>query len=148
MRYNIVRIPKSDEALAETLGELAPFLEAMYTEEDAAVHGPFNFDLGHWLFLWDSGAGFILESRSDAGQLMGAAMCTRFRDLWSGKMRVDMQRYAFAIEDNTTALAELMNMKDYLVGVESMLGFDELYIIKRTVETNEIKELTWCRSAG
>lgn len=147
MAYNIVRIPKTDNDLVAAIEELAPFLEGMYTAIDIEIHGPFNFDMAHWLFLWDSGAGFILTSRTDDGRLVGACMCTRFRELWSGKLRVEMQRFAFDVADNEAALAELEGMKEYLLGVESVLEFDELHIIKRMSDHNEVKELLWRKLA-
>ena len=147
MTYNIVRIPKTDESLAATIDELAPFLEAMYTPEDVKIHGPFNFDMGHWLFLWDSGAAFFLTSRDNSGKLIAAAVCTRFRELWSGKQRVEMHRFAFDLPDIDYATTEIDNMVNYLIGIESVLEFDELYIIKRTSDYNEIKEMAWNKGA-
>lgn len=143
MTYNIVRIPKTDESLAATIEELAPFIEAMYTEDDVRLHGPFKFDMGQWLFLWDSGAAFFLTSRDAAGKLIAAAVCTRFRELWSGKLRVELHRFAFDLPDIGYAPTEIDNMVNYLIGVESILEFDELYVIKRTSDFNEVKELAW-----
>ena len=143
MKYNIMRIPKTDESLAAAMEELAPFLEGMYTAQDVEVHGPMAFDMGHWLFLWDSGAGFVLTARDDAGELVAAAICTRFRCLWSGKLRVEVHRFAFRVEDNDAALQQVEEMTKYLLGVESVLEFDEVYILKRTEENHEVKELIW-----
>lgn len=149
MTFNIVRIPKTDESLAATIDELAPFIEAMYTPDDVSIHGPFNFDMGQWLFLWDSGAGFFLTSRDPAGKLIAVALCTRFRELWSGKLRVEMHRFAFDLADpEAEAPLEVDKMVNYLIGVESVLEFDQLYLVKRTPSYDEIKELTWNKGAS
>lgn len=148
MTFNIVRVPKTDESLSATIDELAPFIEAMYTPEDIKIHGPLKFDMGQWLFLWDAGAGFFLTSRDAAGKITAAAMCTRFRELWSGKLRVEMHRFAFDLPDIGTAQDTVDSMVKYLIGVESVLEFDELYVIRRTQNHEEIKGLEWNKWAS
>lgn len=143
MNYSIIRMPKSDEDMAQTLSNFGPFLDAMYTAFDREKHGPQNFMMEHWLFLWDQGACFLLAGHDDKGTLRSLGMCTKFRDMWHGKTRVEIHRYSFADMTDDESKTELVNMGKYLQSVADPLGMAELYIVHRTDCGGEYKELVW-----
>ena len=141
MKYEIVRMPTDQDELHETLMEYTPFLDAMYSKADEAVFGPVNFILDHWLFLWDNGAGYFLVGREN-DEIQCVAMLTRYKDLWCGRLRVDIHRFAVA---NETLVNEktLLDMIDYLKSVSSLMQFNLLFYCIRDEHGNEVKELVW-----
>ena len=141
MKYEIVRMPTDQEELHETLMEYTPFLDAMYSKADEAVFGPVNFILDHWLFLWDNGAGYFLVGREN-DEIQCVAMLTQYKDLWCGRPRVDIHRFAVA---NETLVNEktLLDMIDYLKSVASLMQFNLLFYCTRDEYGNEGKELVW-----
>lgn len=141
MKYEIVRMPTDQDELHETLMEYTPFLDAMYSKADEAVFGPVNFILDHWLFLWDNGAGYFLVGREN-DEIQCVAMLTQYKDLWHGRPRVDIHR--FAVADETLVNEKtLLDMIDYLKSVATLVGFDLLFFCTRDKHGNEIKELIW-----
>lgn len=141
MRFNIVRMPKEDEQVRTYLQGVAPFLDAMYTQDDEKVHGDLVFAMDYFLFQWDTGGVFFLEYRSDANELVGLALCVQYQDMWSGRNRVEISRYAIenTIEENTF----FADIKNYLIGVASLLKFTQLYVHYRDSKGNEAKYLEW-----
>lgn len=141
-KYEIVRMPTDADEVKEVLEEYLPFLDAMYTEHDEAVFGEVNFLLDHWLFLWDTGAGYFLTKRDDNGELVLVAMLTQFRDMWHGRSRLNIHRLAVADEsmDSTEGITEVI---DYLKSIASLLRFDLLFYISRDTMGNEVSELVW-----
>ena len=141
MKYEIVRMPTDQDELHETLMEYTPFLDAMYSKADEAVFGPVNFILDHWLFLWDNGAGYFLVGREN-DEIQCVAMLTQYKDLWCGRPRVDIHRFAVA---NETLVNEktLLGMIDYLKSVASLMQFNLLFYCTRDEHGNEVKELVW-----
>ena len=97
MRFEIIRVPQTDEQLEQTFLKYGPFLAAMYTEDDERIHGPENFIMEHWVMLWQTGAGFLLAATED-DKLLGLAMCVKFRDLWHSKNRLEINRYSASLE--------------------------------------------------
>lgn len=141
MKYEIVRMPTDQDELHETLMEYTPFLDAMYNQHDAAVFGPVNFILDHWLFLWDNGAGYFLTGREN-NEIRCLAMLTQYKDLWCGRPRVDIHR--FSVADETLVNEKtLLDMIDYLKSVSSLMQFDLLFYTTRDEYGNEVKELVW-----
>lgn len=141
MKYEIVRMPTDQDELHETLMEYTPFLDAMYSKADEAVFGPVSFILDHWLFLWDNGAGYFLVGREN-DEIQCVAMLTQYKDLWCGRPRVDIHRFAVA---NETLVNEktLLDMIDYLKSVASLMQFNLLFYCTRDEHGNEVKELVW-----
>ena len=141
MKYEIVRMPTDQDELHETLMEYTPFLDAMYSKADEAVFGPVSFILDHWLFLWDNGAGYFLVGREN-DEIQCVAMLTQYKDLWCGRPRVDIHRFAVA---NETLVNEktLLDMIDYLKSVASLMQFNLLFYCTRDEYGNEGKELVW-----
>lgn len=141
MKYEIVRMPTDQDELHETLMEYTPFLDAMYSKADEAVFGPINFILDHWLFLWDNGAGYFLVGREN-DEIQCVAMLTQYKDLWCGRPRVDIHR--FAVADETLVNEKtLLDMVDYLKSVASLMQFNLLFYCTRDEYGNEGKELVW-----
>ena len=141
MNYEIVRMPTDQDELQQLLEELSPFIDVMYSKADETIFGEMNFLLDHWLFLWDNGAGYFLIGR-EQGELQSVAMLTQYTDLWCGRPRIDIHRFAVASE----ALANektLLAMVDYLISVASLLQFELLFYTTRDDSGNEIKELIW-----
>lgn len=143
MKHNIVRMPESDAALQTTLERVGDFIDSMYSQIDIDIHGPMKFQLGHWLYLWDSGAGFLLERVDESGQIVAVAMVTKYRDMWSCKMRVELIRLAVRAEASITDEVLVGDMKDYLLGVRTLLEFDELYMNRQLEDGHELRELLW-----
>nr|DAD83102.1 MAG TPA: hypothetical protein [Podoviridae sp. ctlpi2] len=143
MTYQIVRMPTDKDELTEKLTEYTPFLDAMYTEQDIKLFGEVNFILDHWLFLWDTGAGFFLEKRGDDGRLLVLAMLTQFRDLWHARPRMEVHRMVLSGADNLDDEAEVNGVIEYLKSVASLMRFDLLYYTSRDDKGNELKELVW-----
>ena len=141
MKYEIVRMPTDQDELHETLMEYTPFLDAMYSKADEAVFGPVNFILDHWLFLWDNGAGYFLVGREN-DEIQGVAMLTQYKDLWCGRPRVDIHRFAVAVETLVNEKT-LLDMIDYLKSVASLMQFNLLFYCTRDEYGNEGKELVW-----
>ena len=141
MKYEIVRMPTDQDELHETLMEYTPFLDAMYSKAEEAVFGPVSFILDHWLFLWDNGAGYFLVGREN-DEIQCVAMLTQYKDLWCGRPRVDIHRFAVA---NETLVNEktLLDMIDYLKSVASLMQFNLLFYCTRDEHGNEVKELVW-----
>lgn len=141
MKYEIVRMPTDQDELHETLMEYTPFLDAMYSKADEAVFGPVNFILDHWLFLWDNGAGYFLVGHEN-DEIRCVAMLTQYKDLWCGRPRVDIHR--FAVADETLVNEKtLLDMIDYLKSVSSLMQFNLLFYCTRDEHGNEVKELVW-----
>ena len=141
MKYEIVRMPTDQDDLHETLMEYTPFLDAMYSKADEAVFGPVNFILDHWLFLWDNGAGYFLVGREN-DEIQCVAMLTQYKDLWCGRPRVDIHRFAVAVETLVNEKT-LLDMIDYLKSVASLMQFNLLFYCTRDEYGNEGKELVW-----
>ena len=141
MKYEIVRMPSDSKKMSEMLEEFTPFLDAMYSKADEAVFGPVSFILDHWLFLWDNGAGYFLVGREN-DEIQCVAMLTQYKDLWCGRPRVDVHRFAVA---NETLVNEktLLDMIDYLKSVASLMQFNLLFYCTRDEHGNEVKELVW-----
>ena len=141
MKYEIVRMPTDQDELHETLMEYTPFLDAMYSKADEAVFGPVNFILDHWLFLWDNGAGYFLVGREN-DEIQCVAMLTQYKDLWCGRPRVDIHRFAVA---NETLVNEktLLEMVGDLKSVASLMQFNLSFHCTRDEYGNEGKELVW-----
>lgn len=142
-KYEIVRMPTEQNELQEVLEEYTPFLDAMYTENDRALFGEVNFILDHWLFLWDTGAGYFLTKRNDSGDLVMVAMLTQFRDLWSARPRLEIHRVAMADIPENDVNKEIDDMVEYLISVSSLMRFNLLYYNTREPNGNEHKELVW-----
>ena len=134
-------MPPDSKKMSELLEEFTPFLDAMYSKADEAVFGPVNFILDHWLFLWDNGAGYFLVGREN-DEIQCVAMLTQYKDLWCGRPRVDIHRFAVA---NETLVNEktLLDMIDYLKSVASLMQFNLLFYCTRDEHGNEVKELVW-----
>lgn len=143
MKHTIVRMPESDVALQSVLERVGDFIDSMYSPKDIEIHGPMKFQLAHWLYLWDSGAGFLIERVADDGQLVAVAMATKYRDMWSCKMRVELVRMAMLEEAGITDDILVSDMQEYLLGVCTLLGFDELYMNRQLEDGSEIRELLW-----
>jgi hypothetical protein len=123
-------IPKSNEALAEFLDAIKPFIFESYTE--AQTGRELEFDLALWLQLWDMKSGFFVVAR-EGGAVRGVAMCVRYRALWYARIRVDIDR----IVAETPEIAK--TVEDYIVGVADVLGAQEIYRTQYTA-TTETKE--------
>lgn len=143
MKHTIVRMPESDAALQNVLERVGDFIDSMYSTKDTEIHGPMKFQLAHWLYLWDSGAGFLLERTDDEGKLVAVAMATKYRDMWSCKMRVEIVRVAVLPEIGITDVVLVSDMQEYLLGVRTLLEFDELYMNRQLEDGSEIRELLW-----
>lgn len=143
MKHSIVRMPESDAALEKTLQRVGDFIDGMYSDVDTKFHGPMKFQLAHWLYLWDSGAGFLIERIADDGTLVAVAMATRYRDMWSCKMRVELVRMAMINEAGLSDEDLVNDMKKYLLGVRTLLEFDELYMNRQLEDGSELRELLW-----
>lgn len=143
--YEIIRMPTNKDELTKMLEEFTPFLSAMYTPEEEALYGPVNFILDHWLFLWDTGAGYFLTNRKD-GELTLLMMLTQYRDLWSGRPRLEIHRVAVAggVDSDT----EIQGAVEYLKSISSLLRFDFLFYNFREDEGHEVKELIWSSGAS
>lgn len=141
MKYEIVRMPTDHEELHELLMEFTPFLDAMYTKPERAIFGEVNFILDHWLFLWDNNAGSFLTVREN-GELKMLAMLTQYKDLWHGRMRLDIHRFAVASEELASEQA-VLDVVDYLKSVAGLMDFDLLFFCTHDEHGNEIKELIW-----
>ena len=141
MQFDIIRVPQTDEQLEQTFLKYGPFLAAMYTKEDERIHGPENFIMEHWVMLWQTGAGFLLAA-TEGDKLMALAMCVRYRDLWYGKHRLEINRYSMAeaVVDDDKLLAD---MQKYLLSVQTLIMFDEFYTVRRLQDGSEYKELIW-----
>lgn len=143
MKHTIVRMPESDAALHSVLERVGDFIDSMYSAKDIEIHGPMKFQLAHWLYLWDSGAGFLLERVADDGQLVAVAMATKYRDMWSCKMRIEIVRVAVLPEIGITDEVLVSDMQEYLLGVRTLLEFDELYMNRQLEDGSELRELLW-----
>lgn len=141
--YKIVRMPTDKEQLSELLHEYVPFLDAMYTQSEHDLFGEANFILDHWLFLWDTGAGYFLENRDTDGKLISLTMLTQFRDLWHARPRLEIQRVAVADMSEEDAKKEINAIIEYMVSVAPLMKFNLLYFITRAVNGDEHKELVW-----
>ena len=145
MKYEIVRMPQGREELSAVLEELAPFLDAMYSQSDIERFGEINFLLDYWLFLWDTGTGFFLTKRDDDGKLLMVAVLTKYRDIWHGRDKLEIHRTALVNGDTVDEEQEINGLIDYLTSVSSILGFDFLYYNTRDDSGNEYKKLMWGR---
>lgn len=145
MKYEIVRMPQGREELSAVLEELAPFLDAMYSQNDIERFGEINFLLDYWLFLWDTGTGFFLTKRDDDGKLLMVAVLTKYRDIWHGRDKLEIHRTALVNGDTVDEEQEINGLIDYLTSVSSILGFDFLYYNTRDDNGNEYKKLMWGR---
>lgn len=145
MKYEIVRMPQGREDLSAVLEELAPFLDAMYSQSDIERFGEINFLLDYWLFLWDTGTGFFLTKRDDDGKLLMVAVLTKYRDIWHGRDKLEIHRTALVNGDTVDEEQEINGLIDYLTSVSSILGFDFLYYNTRDDSGNEYKKLMWGR---
>lgn len=145
MKYEIVRMPQGREDLSAVLEELAPFLDAMYSQSDIERFGEINFLLDYWLFLWDTGTGFFLTKRDDDGKLLMVAVLTKYRDIWHGRDKLEIHRTALVNGDTVDEEQEINGLIEYLTSVSSILGFDFLYYNTRDDNGNEYKKLMWGR---
>lgn len=134
-------MPTDQQELHDTLVTFTPFLDAMYTKDDEALFGPVNFILDHWLFLWDNGAGYFLVG-SENDEIKCLAMLTQYRDLWHGRPRVDIHRFAVSTPELVSE-ATLIDMIEYLKSVSSLMQFSLLFYCTRDEHGNEVKELIW-----
>lgn len=146
--YEVIRMPTTPEQLTRTLEEFTPFMSAMYTPEEEALYGPVSFILDHWLFLWDTGAGYFLTKRDSAGELVLVAMLTQYRDLWSGRPRLEVHRIAVGSDPSIDTQKEVEGMVEYLKSISSLLRFDFLFYNSRDENGNELKELIWSSGAS
>lgn len=142
-KYEIVRMPTNSDDLKELLEEYVPFLDAMYTNNDRELFGEVNFILDHWLFLWDTGAGYFVTKRNEAGDLIMLAMLTQFRDLWHARPRLEIHRIALANIPEANAEKEVDELIEYLISVSSLMRFNILYYNTRMPNGDEHKELVW-----
>ena len=141
MRYDIVRMPKTDEAIRKALEPLEPYIAAMYSEQEVEVHGPFQFMMDQFLLLWSIGGAFIIVKRDDEGNPMLVALCNHYTVMWCSRSRVEIQRLAMGnLLDEKTERDALIN---YLKGVSSLLKFDQLYYNTHYVDGSIFKELVW-----
>lgn len=141
MTYEILRMPNDEQKLHDTLEGINMFLGAMYSEDEDAVHGPINFNMAHFLFLWDTGGVFLLVKRDDTGNPCLVALCNQYSDLWSNRSRVEIQRLAMLeTYDEQKERTELIT---YLKGVSSLLKFDQLYYNTFYSDGSMFKELVW-----
>ena len=136
-------MPTDEAELRQKLDTYVPFLSAMYTEQDEAIFGPVNFILDHWLFLWDTGAGYFLTKHDENGELIMVAMLTQFRDLWSARPRLEIHRVALANRPELDPEAEVYDIIHYLKSVANLMRFDIMYYTNRDSKGNEIKEIVW-----
>lgn len=141
MRYEIVRMPKTDDAIRKALEPMESYIGAMYSEQEEEIHGPFNFMMDQFLLLWSTGGVFLLRKVDEKGQLMLVAICNHYRDMWTQRSRVEIQRLAMG--ELLDAEKEIQGVKDYLIGVSSLLKFDQLYYNTHYVDGSVYKELVW-----
>ena len=94
MQFEVLRMKGTDEQVKNDLRELVPFLGSMYTDQDERLHGELAFQMDSFLFLWDNGGVFLLLGRNDNRELQMVAVCSQYRDLWTGVTRVEIQRVA------------------------------------------------------
>lgn len=141
MRYDIIRMPKNDDAIRRVLEPLEPYIAAMYSEQEEEIHGTFNFQMDQFLLLWNAGGVFILTKHDEQGNPMLVALCSHYNDMWSGRSRVEVQRVAMGNlldeQEERTALIE------YLKGISSLLKFDQLYYNTHYVDGSVYRELIW-----
>ena len=145
--YEVIRMPTNETELTKLLEEYTPFLSVMYTPDEETLFGPVNFILDHWLFLWDTGAGYFLTKRNNSGELVLLAMLTQYRDLWSGRPRLEIHRVAVGADLAIDSDKEVTGMVEYLKSVSSLLRFDFLFFNSRDEKGNEYKELIWSNGA-
>lgn len=141
MTYEIVRMPQGETQIREFLENIGDFMAAMYPPEEEAVHGPLRFIMDHFLYLWDNGGLFFLLRKNDNGEIIAVAIISQYRDLWSNRPRVEIQR--FAISDTLDEQKEQKDMVDYLKGVASLLKFDQIYYVRHYADGSMFKELVW-----
>ena len=141
MRYDIVRMPKTDDAIRRVLEPLEPYIAAMYSEQEEEIHGEFRFQLDQFLLMWNVGGAFIIVKRDTEGNPMLVALCSHYNDMWSGRSRVEIQRLAMG--DLLDADTEREALISYLKGVSSLLKFDQLYYNTHYVDGSIFKELVW-----
>lgn len=67
-------------------------------------------------------------------------MITQFKDIWSNKPRVEIQRVAVT---DGIGEEEVDGIIDYLVSVRKLLNFDYLFYIQRDADGNEYKRMKW-----
>jgi len=133
-------IPKNNEALSTLLDQVAPFMDASYTEEQKELHGDLAFDLALWLQMWDTQAGFFITAW-EADKLVGVAMCVKFRPLWYSRVRVDIDR----VVAHTPGIAQ--EIEEYLVGIVDVLGVHEIYRVQYAGKT-ETKEAIYASNSN
>lgn len=141
MGYEILRMPKTDEGVKNTLLTIEPFLAAMHPPEDDTVHGEFNFSMDHFLFLWHAGGVFLLLKRDDAGEPIMVAFCTQYNDLWTNRKRIEIQKVA--MRDTLDEEEEKQSMVKYLKGVASLLKFDQLFYNISYADGSILRQMVW-----
>lgn len=141
MRYDIIRMPKTDDAIKRVLEPLEPYIAAMYSEQEEDIHGKFNFQLDQFLLMWSVGGAFIIVKRDDEDNPMLVGLCSHYNDMWSGRSRVEIQRIAMG--DLLDETAEREALISYLKGVSSLLKFDQLYYNTHYIDGSIFKELIW-----
>ena len=124
MQFEVLRMKGTDEQVKNDLRELVPFLGSMYTDQDERLHGELAFQMDSFLFLWDNGGVFLLLGRNENRELQMVAVCSQYRDLWTGTMRVEIQRVAMV--QGLDSQTEIDKMVKYLKGVSSLLKFKQL----------------------
>ena len=140
--YEIIRMPTVQDELNKTLEEYMPFLDAMYGKREIELFGELNFLLDYWLFLWDNDTGFFLTKRDEKKNLKILCMLTKYKDIWHGRVRVEIHKIAIADDiSQEQAQEEVKAIFDYLKSIRSLLGFDFLYYNTKDNEGNEYKFL-------
>lgn len=141
MSYEVLRMKATDEQVRNDLRELVPFLGSMYTDQDERLHGELAFQMDSFLFLWDNGGVFLLLKRNEQQELQMVAVCSQYRDLWTGVARVEIQRVAMV--QGLDSQAEIDAMIKYLKGVSSLLKFSQLYYCEQYEDGTVVKRLVY-----
>lgn len=139
--FQTISMPTNEADLVALLEKYTPFIAGMYTKSEQALYGESAFLMDYWLYLWDNGGGYFVEVKS-GNELIGLAMLTKYRDAWTAKVRVDVQRMCYSEGDEDLIKTGLI---DYLKSVAALLGFDVLSWIGRQENGDEIKYLIWRR---
>lgn len=141
MTYEVLRMPKEEQAITSSLEEVSPFILSMYPEEEQKIHGEFAISFENFLFLWDNGGLFLLTKRDEQGKLLLVAMCSQYRDLWSNRPRVEVQRVSML--DMLDEQFEIDSVVKYLKGVAGLLKFDQLFFNEYYPDGSVMRKLIW-----
>lgn len=141
MSFEILRMPQTDDAIRTSLESVSEFLIAMYSEKELELHGEMNFLFDNFLFLWGEGGLFLLIKRNEVGNIVLCAVCSQYRDLWTARPRIEIQRVSMLTElDETTERQAMIN---YLKGVSSLLKFNQLYYNTHYADGSILREMVW-----